>query len=143
MRLVKGKTYYKKPWYPSWHGMMDRCDNPNVSNYQLYGGRGIKVCDEWHDIECFEKWVESSGWKKGLTLDRIDVDGDYCPQNCRWVTKFEQANNRRNTVLVTFLGEVHTLSEWAIILGVNQSTLKNRYYRNTKKGRAKSAVNRR
>lgn len=129
MRLIKGKTYYTKPWYPSWHSMMDRCENPNVQNYGLYGGRGIRVCDEWHDIQEFEKWAEQTGYEPGLTLDRIDVNGDYCPNNCRWATRKEQANNRRNTLYITFLGETHTLSEWAEMLGVNRSTLSSRYYR--------------
>lgn len=129
MRLIKGKTYYTKPWYPSWHSMLDRCENPNVENYPLYGGRGIKVCAEWHDIQEFEKWTEQTGYESGLTLDRIDVNGDYCPNNCRWATRKEQANNRRNTLYITFLGETHTLSEWAEMLGVNRSTLSSRYYR--------------
>lgn len=129
MRLIKGKTYYTKPWYPSWHAMLDRCENPNVENYPLYGGRGIRVCDEWHDIQEFEKWAEQTGYEPGLTLDRIDVNGDYCPNNCRWATRKEQANNRRNTLYITFLGETHTLSEWAEMLGVNRSTLSSRYYR--------------
>ena len=135
MRLIKGKTYYTKPWYPSWHSMMDRCENPNVQNYGLYGGRGIRVCDEWHDIQEFEKWAEQTGYEPGLTLDRIDVNGDYCPNNCRWATRKEQANNRRNTLHITFLGETHTLSEWAEILGVNRSTLNNRYHRARKRGK--------
>lgn len=134
MRLVKGKTYYTKPWYPSWHAMIDRCTNPNVKNYPYYGGRGIKVCDEWNDIEKFELWVEMSGYKDGMTLDRINPNGDYCPENCRWATRKQQANNRRNTVRLTFLGEEHTISEWADILGINRSTLNNRYYRNVKRG---------
>ena len=129
MRLIKGKTYYTKPWYPSWHAMLDRCENPNVENYPLYGGRGIRVCAEWHDIQEFEKWAEQTGYEPGLTLDRIDVNGDYCPNNCRWATRKEQANNRRNTLYITFLGETHTLSEWAEMLGVNRSTLSSRYYR--------------
>lgn len=129
MRLIKGKTYYTKPWYPSWHAMLDRCENPNVENYPMYGGRGIKVCAEWHDIQEFEKWAEQTGYEPGLTLDRIDVNGDYCPNNCRWATRKEQANNRRNTLYITFLGETHTLSEWAEMLGVNRSTLSSRYYR--------------
>lgn len=135
MRLIKGKTYYTKPWYPSWHAMLDRCENPNVQNYGLYGGRGIRVCAEWHDIQEFEKWAEQTGYEPGLTLDRIDVNGDYCPNNCRWATRKEQANNRRNTLHITFLGETHTLSEWAEILGVNRSTLNNRYHRARKRGK--------
>lgn len=127
--MDKGKTYYTKPWYGSWHSMMDRCYNPNVHNYPMYGGRGITVCDEWHDIQMFEKWVEKSGYEKGLTLDRIDVNAGYYPQNCRWSTMKEQANNRRNTIFVTWNGEKHSLSEWSDILGINKSTLANRYWR--------------
>ena len=108
---------------------MDRCYREKASNYYLYGGRGIKVCDEWHNIENFEKWVETSGYKKGLTLDRIDVNGNYEPNNCRWVTMKEQDNNRRNTIYIEHNGEVHTISEWAEITGINRSTLNSRYCR--------------
>jgi hypothetical protein len=128
-RLIKGKTFYNKPWYNSYKAMMDRCYRENASNYANYGGRGIEVCEEWHDIEKFEKWVEESNYEKGLTIDRIDVDGNYEPSNCRWATKKEQDNNRRNTVYVEYNGECHTISEWAEITGVNRSTLNNRYYR--------------
>lgn len=129
MRLIKGKTYYTKDWYPSYKGMMDRCYNKNVSNYPLYGGRGITVCDEWKNIEEFEIWLKGTDYRKGLTLERIDVNGNYSPQNCRWATKKEQANNRRNTKYLTYNGTTHTISEWADITGINRSTLKNRVYR--------------
>lgn len=129
MRLIKGKSFYNKSWYNSYRSMMDRCYREKASNYYLYGGRGIKVCDEWHNIENFEKWVETSGYKKGLTLDRIDVNGNYEPNNCRWVTMKEQDNNRRNTIYIEHNGEVHTISEWAEITGINRRTLNSRYYR--------------
>lgn len=129
MRLIKGRTFYKEDWYPSYKGMMDRCYNKNVSNYHLYGGRGIIVCDEWKNIEEFEKWLKGTDYRKGLTLERIDVNGNYSPQNCRWATKKEQANNRRNTKYLTYNGMTHTISEWADITGINRSTLNNRVYR--------------
>lgn len=128
-RLIKGKSFYNKAWYNSYRSMMDRCYRKTTHNYNLYGGRGISVCNEWHNIENFEKWVETSGYKKGLTLDRIDVNGNYEPSNCRWATMKEQDNNRRNTVYIEFNGETHTISEWAEITGINRSTLNNRYYR--------------
>ncbi len=127
--LIKGKTFSDKPWYYSYCGMMNRCYNSKVANYEYYGGRGISVCEEWHDIEEFEKWVFSSGYEKGLTLDRIDANGNYEPSNCRWATPKEQANNRRNTLYIEYEGESHTISEWAEIKGLNPKTINGRYYR--------------
>ena len=129
MRLIKGRSFYKEPWWGSYRSMMDRCYREAAKNYPFYGGRGIAVCSEWHNIEVFEKWVVESGFRKGLSLDRIDPNGNYCPENCKWATPKEQANNRRNTLVIERNGESHTVSEWAIILGVNRSTINNRYYR--------------
>jgi hypothetical protein len=128
-RLIRGKTYYKKPWYGSYHSMMDRCYREKSCNYNRYGARGIRVCEEWHNIENFEKWVEENPYFEGATLDRINVDGDYEPSNCRWATMKEQCNNRSNTLYITYNGETHTISEWAEITGINRSTLNNRYYK--------------
>lgn len=129
MRLIKGKTFYKKPWYESWRAMMDRCYRKTAHNYKRYGDRGIIVCDEWKNIENFGKWCEQSGYEEGLTLERIDVNGNYEPSNCCWATRKQQANNRGNTVRITFQNKTHTLSEWAEITGINRSTLNNRYHR--------------
>ena len=94
MRLIKDKTFYTKSWYSSYRGMMDRCYRKKASNYKFYGARGIKVCEEWHDIQEFEKWVENSGYQEGLTLDRINPNGNYEPNNCRWTNRKAQANKR-------------------------------------------------
>lgn len=128
MRLIEGRSFYKEPWYGSYHSMMDRCYRGKSANYRFYGGRGIRVCAEWHNIESFEKWCAESGYRKGLSLDRVNPDGDYCPKNCRWVTSKQQANNRRNTVYLTHGGETHTISEWSEITGICRSTISNRIY---------------
>lgn len=126
-QLKNNKTYYDKPWYGSYRSMIDRCENPNTHNYSLYGGRGIKVCDEWHDISKFEEWANATGHNKGLSIDRIDVNGDYTPENCKWSTSKQQANNRRNTVYITIDGITKTISEWAEFSGLSRNTISSRY----------------
>lgn len=129
MRLIRGKTYYTKPWYNSYRCMISRCYRPKDASYKLYGGRGIKVCDEWRDISSFEKWVEEHPYFEGATIDRIDTNGDYEPDNCRWATMFEQDKNRRNSVLIEYGGKLLNITELAETTGINRSTLNNRYWR--------------
>lgn len=111
--------------------MKKRCENKNSSNYNLYGGRGISVCDEWKTFEPFEMWANNNGYGNDLSIDRIDVNGDYEPSNCRWATKKEQANNRRSTIHFKCCGKIHTLSEWALILDIDYK-LVNKYYHKNK-----------
>lgn len=107
----------KTKLYRSYRGMINRCENPNADNYSFYGARGIKVCDEWrHDFLKFHGWAYSNGYVEGLTLDRIDNDGDYCPKNCRWVSRRDQMNNTRMNRFVEYNGETHTIAEWTRIL---------------------------
>ena len=110
--------------YVIWNDMKQRCYNPKHMAYARYGENGINVCSEWlNDIETFVCWAKSSGYKENLTLDRIDNSKGYCPQNCRWVTRQEQAVNRKTSKLYSYRGEEHTLNEWSRILKIPQSTL--------------------
>ena len=110
--------------------MKTRCYNSNAKNYKYYGGKGIRVCDEWkNDFLAFYKWSISNGYDDSLSLDRVEIDKDYEPNNCRWVTAKVQANNKSNNVLITFNGETHTLPEWSTITGIKQYVIRNRLKR--------------
>lgn len=115
--------------YKVWAGMLTRTRNPNASNYKYYGGRGISVCEDWLNYEIFREWALSHGYNEGAehgecTIDRIDDNGDYCPDNCRWVSAGVQANNQRSNKLIEHNGETHNIKEWSVILGINYSTMK-------------------
>lgn len=83
---------YLSKLYAVWEAMRQRCKNPTAQAYKNYGGRGISVCNEWNDFQKFEAWALSHGYKEGLSIDRIDNDGDYCPENCQWLTRAENAS---------------------------------------------------
>lgn len=115
--------------YAVWRGIKTRCYNSNNDAYPRYGGRGITMCEEWKEnYNAFEKWAIQSGYKPKLSIDRIDVNGDYTPANCRWTDDKTQCNNRRSNRILTFNGETHNITEWANILGIPAKTLFTRLY---------------
>lgn len=106
--------------YSVWNGMKDRCFNPNAPKYKSYGARGIKVCDEWRsDFLNFHTWAMNNGYSNGLSIDRIDVNGDYEPSNCRWATNKEQSRNKQNTIYYTINGVTKPFREWCEIYDIN------------------------
>lgn len=109
--------------YNIWRDMKSRCGNPENIGYRLYGGRGITVCQEWDDFGHFMDWAMKSGYADNLTIDRIDPNSNYAPDNCRWVTNVVQQRNKRTTVFVTVDGVTHCIPEWAEILRVKKSAL--------------------
>lgn len=110
--------------------MKNRCNSPKNKFYKDYGARGIKVCDEWQDKKeghaNFQKWALENGWKEFLSIERIDVNGNYEPSNCRWATPKEQANNRRNNAYITIHGVTKTAQEWADQIGITERAFMNR-----------------
>lgn len=109
--------------YNIWRDMWQRCTNKNNNRYKNYGARGISVCDEWKDPKAFADWAFQSGYSENLTLDRVDNNGNYCPQNCKWSTYTEQNNNRTTNVFFEFNGERHTCAEWSRITGISAALI--------------------
>ena len=103
---------YKTPLYSVWKGIKARCYNVHNKRYKNYGGRGITLCAEWHDFKKFYDWSLANGYKEGLTIDRIDNDGNYAPDNCRWADTMTQANNHSDNHFLTYNGETFTLAQW-------------------------------
>ena len=117
----------QSPTYRSWRNMLRRCNDPKHGSYSNYGGRGIKVCEEWRN---FEQFLADMGERpEDKTLDRIDGDKGYSKENCRWMNMTEQANNRANNHRLTYQGETHTISEWAVKLGIKDGTIRARLFR--------------
>lgn len=117
---------WNKPIYGVWRDMIQRCTNPNIKNFHLYGGRGIKVCKGWMEAKSFIDWAFANGYDSGLTIDRIDVNGDYSPENCRWVSVKVQQNNKRTNVVIEYKGVRRNLRQWSKITGTNHETLRRR-----------------
>lgn len=122
---TKGKT--KTPEYQSWCSMNQRCNNPNDPKFSYYGGRGIKVCQRWTDFANF--FADMGARPEGTTLDRINADMGYTPENCRWATKRQQQNNLRSNVFIEMDGERLTLKGWSVRLGRNYQTVRARIAR--------------
>lgn len=137
--MNKGLSGNKNPMYKHggthtklfsiWTGMKKRCYQSSSNGYENYGGRGITICDEWrNDFLTFKNWADNNGYKEGLSIDRIDVNGNYEPSNCKWVSLEEQVNNKRNSVFYTYNNETHTLPQWSKILNIPLGTLTARRY---------------
>lgn len=112
----------------TWQNMMQRCYNSEAPNYHRYGGRGITVCDEWHDFRNFVAWAEKSGYDKNAprgccTIDRINNNAGYSPANCRWVSVSTQENNKRTNVYLTVGETTRTIAQWARDIGLHPSTV--------------------
>lgn len=117
--------------YTIWQKMKDRCFNDHNPAYYRYGGRGIQVCDSWKErFENFYDWAMNNGYQENLTLDRTDNDGNYCPENCRWVTMKEQCNNRSSNIKIKIGNATKTLTEWCEIFQIDYSATLSRYNRN-------------
>ena len=112
-----------KPMYTAWVHMRQRCNNPKCKEYRNYGARGIKVCEEWSEFINFYNWSMENGYEEGLTIDRINNEGDYTPDNCRWVTMLVQENNKRNNHYIIYDGERMTLSQCAKKANVSRNSL--------------------
>lgn len=110
--------------YRIWNAMKERCLCETNPNYGNYGGRGISVCSKWEDnFQAFYDWAMSNGYNDNLTLDRVDVNGNYEPSNCRWSTRKEQNFNKRNNRLLTYNGKTQTLQQWSDEIGMEYTTI--------------------
>lgn len=106
-----------------WYDLQNRCYNEKCQAYKNYGARGITVCDEWRNsYSAFEKWAYSNGYSCDLTIDRVNVNLGYSPDNCRWITKSQQCQNRTTNVFIFYNGEKHSLAEWAKIMNMSVTT---------------------
>ena len=112
-----------------WRNMHDRCENINNRKYRIYGAVGKAVCEEWRNYDVFKEWALSNGYNDTLTIERIDGTKGYSPENCRWATSKEQANNTSRNHIIEYNGETHTMAEWAEITGIPYQTLAKRINR--------------
>lgn len=116
--------------YQIWQGMRGRCYNKHDPRYERYGGRGITICDEWQEFSRFYDWSVNNGYQKNLTIDRINNEEGYRPDNCRWATNETQANNRESNIKITIGNATRTLTQWCEIFQVDYRTTLSRYNRN-------------
>ena len=126
---AKSHGYSKTRLYRTWCNMKGRCYRKSMKRYERYGGRGIVVCDEWkNSFETFMEWALRNGYTEELTLDRIDNDGNYCPDNCRWISNKEQQSNKSVNHLITYKGKTRTITQWAEELGISAKALEGRLH---------------
>lgn len=124
--FVERNTFHDKSrskLYKVWTAIKQRCDNKNCNVYHRYGGRGITICKEWYDFNKFDKWANENGYMEGLTIDRADNDGNYTPENCRWVKMKVQCRNKTTNVFIEFNGENLCIQDWANKLDIKFCTM--------------------
>lgn len=132
LKISTTKTHglSKAKIYNTWNSMKARCYNTKSSSYKRYGGRGISVCEEWSkSFETFYAWSMQNGYNENLTIERIDNNGNYCPENCKWISKKEQCRNRRTNISFEYNGEKHILTEWCEIFNLDYKLVHNRIYK--------------
>lgn len=115
--------------YKEWQGMKKRCLNKKDKRFSSYGGRGISICKQWLEFENFCEWAMNNGYQENLSIDRINNNGNYEPNNCKWSTNKEQCNNRRTNILICYKGKTKTLMQWCEELNLNYKRVHNRYRR--------------
>lgn len=116
--------------YRIWRSMKCRCYEHNSNSYKYYGALGVEICVEWvHDFSAFQKWALTHGYENNLSIDRINTNDNYYPENCRWVDAKTQANNRRNNIYIEYDGHIKTLAEWANSTKINYQTLRARLFK--------------
>lgn len=128
----RGKKYdmkARKRLNNIWNSMKRRCYNETDISYKNYGAKGICVCDEWMFFDNFYEWSMNNGYKEELSIDRINGNKNYSPDNCRWATQYEQSNNRRNNHLLTYNGKTQTIRQWSDETGIEWYTINNRLMR--------------
>ena len=118
--MAKTRLYY------IWQHMLGRCNRKTDNSYERYGGRGITVCDEWLDFQAFADWAFNNGYEEHLTIDRIDNNSGYSPENCRWATYKQQSNNRRYCTIYEKDGKKQNLTQWCEELNLNYETVRSR-----------------
>lgn len=132
-----GKT--KTRLYKTWASMIQRCHDVNHRSYKSYGGYGITVCDEWRDFSSFEKWSNSNGYDETLTIDRIDCYGNYCPENCQWISFEQNRKKHKDSIMLEYKGRIEPLKTWCDILGLPTQTIR-RYYHNNGKTKTELGI---
>ena len=131
-KIITTHGLSEHPLYNIWCAMKRRCNNPKTERYPHYGGRGIKVCAEWeNDFKAFYDWSVSHGYKKELSIDRIDANGNYCPENCRWADNYTQSINRTDNRRFLYRGKEYTVSELSNMFNINYHKLYRKLVRGT------------
>lgn len=128
-RNSHGHGASKTNLYSVWASMKQRCENPKNKRYRDYGGRGIHLCSEWMDFAPFMKWAIEHGYRIGLDIDRIDNNNGYSPKNCRFVTRRQNCQNKRDNVYITIHGSTKTISEWSDVSGIHEKVIQKRLKR--------------